>query len=248
MIVPQQGPRLLGSAVSEYSVSFDAQRFSETSARDLGINVPGSLQRALHKRKAEYVAGRLCARRAILAIRPAFDGQIGSFADRSPIWPQGIVGSLTHCEGFASAAVASDELVRGIGIDSGRIMDEGTAGSVERFITCGESWISGASEFSPAVSLTLLFSAKESLFKCLYPLVRRFFSFEHARIDLVDRSRCVFRAVLLVDIGGGLTASTALDGRYKVGHRYVHTGLMLTADVAASCHKNRKEHHAISAY
>jgi enterobactin synthetase component D len=80
---------------------------------------------------------------------------------------------------------------------------------------------------SDAVYATLLFSAKESFFKCLYPLVQRMFYFEHARIVGVDPSQRTFRIELLIDLSREFCARFGLEGAYDIDRAYVHTGLLI---------------------
>ncbi len=41
---------------------------------------------------------------------------VGSY--REPLWPRGIVGSLTHCEGYCAVVAAREERVAGLGVDA----------------------------------------------------------------------------------------------------------------------------------
>ena len=80
-----------------------------------------------------------------------------------------------------------------------------------------------------AVWTTLVFSAKESVFKCLYPLVKKMFWFDAVGIEIVDADRGVFRATLLSDLSPDLRAGMRLEGRYQIDSSYVHTGVLLAA-------------------
>ena len=174
-------------------------------------------------RRHQFAAGRHCARRALARLgfppEPLLSG-----ADRAPRWPDGVVGSITHCEGYAAAAVARRGDVAALGIDAEphRPLPEG----VLRLVAgdCERRWLASAD--GPIEWDRLLFSAKESVFKAWFPLARRWLGFKDAVVTFApDKGR--FRAELRVPgpaIDGA--ALSALDGRFAVGD-----GLALTAVV-----------------
>ena len=126
-------------------------------------------------RRAEFTAGRACARAALaglglagldLAAAPVLAGRAGE-----PRWPAGVTGSITHCAGYRACAVARIADVAAIGIDAepdaglpaGLI--ESVAGPAER------AWLARQAAPAPAVCWDrLLFSAKEAAGKLWYPL------------------------------------------------------------------------------
>jgi len=214
-------PPVLPAYVARASMRFERDSLlAEPGAT--GIRVPSELARAVPKRVAEFIAGRFCAARALAAVVPRFTGEVGIRPDRAPDWPAGVVGSITHAEGFASAAVAAAAQARGIGIDSELILD------VESLRAVRETAVNAEDELPVADELhyTVLFSAKESIFKCLYPIVRRMFFFEQVSVALLPDGAS-FRATLLDDLGADLRAGLTLEGRYVVGAPYVHTGVAL---------------------
>ncbi|MEM7792797.1 MAG: 4'-phosphopantetheinyl transferase, partial [Verrucomicrobiota bacterium] len=50
-------------------------------------------------RQQEFIAGRKCAR-AALAELGQLHGPILANGKGAPVWPDGFVGSITHCKGF----------------------------------------------------------------------------------------------------------------------------------------------------
>jgi 4'-phosphopantetheinyl transferase EntD len=75
------------------------------------------IARSVAKRRNEFVTVRYCARQALgdlgLPPVPILKGDKGE-----PCWPDGVVGSLTHCEGFRGAVVGRATDVRSVGIDA----------------------------------------------------------------------------------------------------------------------------------
>src|SRR5438132_9137019 len=78
------------------------------------------VQRAVNKRRRAFSAGRGCARAALasLGLPGAQDIAIMSGPRRQPLWPSGIVGSITHSEAYCAAAVAWESQLAGLGIDA----------------------------------------------------------------------------------------------------------------------------------
>ena len=140
-------------------------------------------------RRAEYVTVRHCARRALsdLGYPPA---AILDDAKGAPVWPAGVIGSLTHCRGYRAAAVArqADLAVLGLDAEPAAALPAG----VLRRISTDREFQSMADLTSAETSLPwdrLLFSAKESVYKAWYPLVRLGLGFHEVEIALHPNGR-----------------------------------------------------------
>jgi enterobactin synthetase component D len=108
-----------------------------------------------------------------------------------PVWPEGFAGSVSHSHRIAIAAATS--ACRSLGVDIEPIMSFLRAERVEDAIASPRERLACAG--SP-VRLTCLFSAKESLYKCLYPSVRAWFDFDAAEVVAWDdRARIVSMAL-----------------------------------------------------
>ena len=124
------------------------------------------IRNAAEKRRRDFRAGRACAHLALAALG-IHDVAIPSGPRREPLWPAGVVGSITHCPGYVAAAVTFGEHLLALGIDA---EEWGAAGSdIESFI-CTAAELDRYRDSEHPRWRTLVFSAKESLFKALYPL------------------------------------------------------------------------------
>lgn len=173
------------------------------------------------KRQTEFLAGRLCAREALRRVTgetcvPAVN------EDRSPCWPAGVVGSITHGAGWAAAAVARREQWRGIGLDVEKQIPASRADRlVAEILTPRElEGYSGLDEGQRSLLLTLTFSIKESLFKALYPLVNKRFYFHEAELIQHDSTGYV-RLRLLNDLSEDWKADALLDGQFVQSEDYL---------------------------
>lgn len=137
--------------------------------------------RAIADRRRGFRLGRMAARKALRALGivpvPVLRG-----ANREPLWPGGVVGSITHAAGHAMAAVARSGNSGGIGIDLEHrsryfpgLMDH---------IAFGEerTRLAGLPDQERATAAMELFSAKESIYKAFFPRVQRFFGFAAADV------------------------------------------------------------------
>ncbi|HEX3789543.1 MAG TPA: 4'-phosphopantetheinyl transferase superfamily protein [Pseudonocardiaceae bacterium] len=184
--------------------------------------------RAVAKRRREVTNARSCARRALRELtgpdQPAPAIPRGEKGE--PVWPAGVVGSMTHTAGYCAAVVASATRVRSVGIDAevhGELPD-----GVLRYIGFGAELDQLAG--LPAAGVwwdRVLFSAKESVYKVWFPLTRRWLGFEDAAVTL-DPAEGTFRAKILVD---GSTPEgpplTELAGRFLVREGFVLTVITL---------------------
>lgn len=144
-------------------------------------SLPRSFDNASEKRKREYRAGRLCAVRALDVAGCARPGLLDPGPDRLPVWPLGWRGSISHSTDCALAAVASSMDCLALGVDIEKTVDEVVAEDIRSEISSSDEHALFGS-MDECTKTTLIFSAKESLFKALYPHVRRFFDFSAARL------------------------------------------------------------------
>lgn len=160
-----------------YRVDFDAITFKPEDLFWLPHH--HRLSNAVNKRKAEHLAGRIAANQA-LRFHGMNDYIPGIGLHREPCWPPGFTGSITHCSNVALATVITDNPFQraGIGIDLEDIIAPPVAEEIYGgIIDSAEKELIDASPFSFNYALTLVFSAKESLFKALFRHVGRYFDF-----------------------------------------------------------------------
>jgi 4'-phosphopantetheinyl transferase EntD len=185
------------------------------------------IAKSVAKRRNEFVTVRYCARLALgeLGVPPApiLKGDKGQ-----PCWPDGIVGSLTHCAGYRGAAVGRRGAVRSVGIDAEPhdVLPSGVLDAISlprervelQAMPAGLHWD------------RILFCAKEATYKAWFPLTHRWLGFEDAHITFdVEGSGTVggFQSRILIDPAAESGPPLpALSGRWSV-----RDGLVLTAIV-----------------
>jgi len=220
-----RNPSVLPTGFAQYSIVFGAEAVFP------GTDLPSELQAAVAIRRTQFLAGRYCAAQAITRLcGTAANVTVGRGARGSPVWPDGLTGSITHTGDFASAAVASRKNVRSLGIDTEHIMATGRARRIASAVLVA-SELPANRAIDETVWITLVFSAKESLFKCLYPIVGRSFDYSAVAMTSIDTAAGRFAAELQHTLTAELQAGTAIEGRFEISERYVHTGIWLTAEL-----------------
>lgn len=184
---------------------------------------------AVDTRRREFSAGRNCARTALrrLGLEP---GPILTGERGAPLWPAGIVGSITHCAGYRAVAVAraSDIVTIGLDAEPNEILPDGVFDLVS--LPGEHRGLRDCADIAPDICWDrLLFSAKEAVYKAWFPLTGRWLGFEEAEITFCS-AEGTFAARLLVP--GPRVGGRELAG--FTGRWLVRDGLMLTALAVSS--------------
>lgn len=119
-------------------------------------------------RRLQFSCGRACARAALASLGwPAEAIPVGGAG--APVWPAGIVGSISHCRDEAVAAVARSADLRAVGIDV-ETAEPFAPDDIERFCTDTDRSFRDGARLPPSLPwANLVFSAKEALLKAHYP-------------------------------------------------------------------------------
>jgi len=176
---------------------------------------------AAQTRIEQFTAGRVCSRIALGRLGVAITTPIPRGEDRAPIWPPGFIGSISHTDTWCAAAVARTEDLRSLGIDleSSTPLKEAL---LKRVCTPKErDWLHQLP--APGVTGKIVFSAKEAVYKCQYPLSNQFLGFHAVEVELGEDS---FQAVFQQE-AGGFKPGDVISGRYLVEEGLVATACEL---------------------
>ncbi|ORA62695.1 4'-phosphopantetheinyl transferase family protein [Mycobacteroides franklinii] len=180
------------------------------------------IAKSVAKRRNEFITVRHCARQALSVLGVA-EGPILKGDKGQPLWPNGVVGSMTHTEGFRGAVVGRAGEVRSVGIDAEPhdVLPNGVLKSITLPVERDElAALPEGTHWD-----RLLFCAKETTYKAWFPLTTRWLGFEDAHITL--------------DPGGTFTSRILIDGKANDGsvlssfdgRWIIDKGLILTAIV-----------------
>ena len=218
---------MLPAPVRQFSVLFDP--LDALDAADWIQSAPmPNLGDATPMRRFEFLAGRVCDAEAMRRIRPGYTSVLGRHSDGAPLWPAGFTGSITRSIGFVSAAVAPIHIASAVGIDSEEILSAERAARIASvFATGTEIAVARAAGLDQQAAVTLIFSAKEAVFKCLHASIRGIFDFHGVRITGVSPDRRRFTAHVLQELDAVFRAGSTFSGRFEVDSRRVHRGVSL---------------------
>ncbi|MEU0959288.1 4'-phosphopantetheinyl transferase superfamily protein [Micromonospora aurantiaca] len=183
-------------------------------------------ERAVPGRRRDFTAGRVCARRALGALGlPATPVPAG--ADRAPIWPPGVVGAITHTRDYCAAAAARATDVRAVGIDAERYRP--LSPGVRRKV-CRPDEEADLARLPPGTPWpTVLFSAKETVYKVWHPLVGTWLGFADARVVLDPETGTFHAAIAPARLAAAPVPDppSAVTGRFAVDDDLVRTAAVL---------------------
>jgi len=175
---------------------------------------------AVEKRIAEFRAGRHCAREALLALGCEPSAILAQ--GRAPIWPDGVVGAITHCTGYCGAVVAARSFASGLGFDAQS--ENSVSAEVWTTIASPRELQNGL----PPAWRTIAFSAKEAFYKAQYSITRSWLGFEEVYIEPLGAR--AFRAQLERDLSGVGHRGTAFLGTYIQEDGFVFAAICLCRD------------------
>jgi enterobactin synthetase component D / holo-[acyl-carrier protein] synthase len=216
------------------------ERFGESAGEVLFPEEQQLIAHAVPARRREYAAVRSCARACLGRLGyprvPILPGPGGA-----PTWPAGVQGSMTHCTGYAAAAVGPDERIHAIGIDAepdaplpDDVLDLVATPAEQVRLACTEP-----APDSPHWD-RLLFSAKEALYKAWFPLVGEWLDHQEAEIHFHPHE-ATFTALLTRD---GLM----INGRHihRLHGRWTRErGILVTAVIAPQHEPFPKAHRVV---
>ena len=167
------------------------------------------------KRRAEFTMGRIYAHSALSRFGLESEPILRNPETREPRWPDSVWGSITHSAGFAAVAVGLKKEIKGVGIDL-----ESFSRSVDfkiRRHVCVDSeleWLESLPTKEAERSLRIIFSAKESIFKCLYPGTKTYLTFKDAAVTINENANN-FSFTIFKSLPGILQQGYAHHGRYS---------------------------------
>jgi enterobactin synthetase component D len=198
------------------------------AAIKLQVDFPAQLDTAVASRQLEFVAGRAASQRALLGAGFGGRAQLSVSGTRRPLWPEGFVGSISHSHGVAWAAAAPRTRLEAIGIDMERLLEDEVAAQIAPSVM-GEAELEAAqrSHLRLGLYVTLLFSAKESLYKCLNPLLDIEFGFHDLVSGPIEQDTERIELQLGTTLASDFHAGRKFEVRFSVQDTMVWTAAEL---------------------
>lgn len=206
-------PKQVGVACLPISELFSSE-FEEEEACIEGANA---------LRQQEFRAGRSCARKAMGALGipplPVLAGE-----KRGPIWPSGIIGSISHTREYCAAVVAFSGELKSIGLDMEQY--KRLKPHLWRLVLTEKeaAWVEGFSALERIRMAALIFSAKEAFYKYQFPLTQAWLGFQDVEIVVCLKNRS-FVLTMLKDAKPQFEQGDCISGRFYFCEGYILAGI-----------------------
>ena len=169
--------------------------------------------RACRRKREEFALGRAAAHLALQELGFEDPSAVRRGEGGEPLWPEGIVGSITHCYPWSIAVVGKHSNRFVIGIDCESVQRaKGT--DIGRLICRDDElqWVHNGGGYLGR--LVMIFSAKETVYKAFYPLCQRYIDFKEVELSWFPAKSC-FQGELLGDFGGSFWGSRSCPIRCR---------------------------------
>jgi 4'-phosphopantetheinyl transferase EntD len=178
------------------------------------------------KRFNEFIAGRTCCKRCLnrmsISDFPVLKDKFGL-----PVFPDHIVGSISHTKSIGIAITGKKEEYKALGIDVeeiGRIKKQ----HIGIFTTQEElNFLIQLSGFKQEAYSTLIFSAKEACHKLMFSISKNILDFKNINISVTGSNSFTVR--MLKKSNGYFTSETMLTGIYSLSKKYIITTIFIKA-------------------
>lgn len=202
---------------------FDIDLFHAMVAPSLGVVIPKSISNSVKKRQAEFIAGRYMAKICLKQMNSKEHNlEIGRH--REPIWPVGFLGTISHANNKAVALVSTSTSYNYVGIDIENFLNPTIASKLAGSIhSQDEKALFCKYGFSDHIATSIIFSAKESLFKATFPYIRKYFGFECARVIEINTIECSLTLDIDITLSRYCSNKKTFNCQYFLEDNYVVT-------------------------
>lgn len=208
---------------SLYAYYFDKSAYHDSLFSDYKISMPETIQRSVNGRKAEFLAGRCSAHKALAKLKievPSLEIK----PDRSTKWPKGVVASISHSGDTAMCIAARSEHHAYLGVDIEQLISSSLIANIESsIINSAERDRLSTTSMPYSAAFTIAFSAKESLYKALYPSVARIFDFDAVELLFIDEINKTLGFKIIDTLNQEFTSGTRVNGIYNYDEQQVLT-------------------------
>ena len=179
------------------------------------------------KRQAEFILGRRCVHQALSKFKLESAPVLRNPETREPCWPESVRGSITHSGKMAAAAVGWTKDISGIGIDLESFSRE-IDFNISRHV-CVETELIRLKSLPAEQAkrdLRIIFSAKESIFKCFFPISQTYLYFKDAKIT-INEDNAEFSFVLSKACSGITEVGFQHSGKFSIKDNMLLTSIFI---------------------
>jgi 4'-phosphopantetheinyl transferase EntD len=191
----------------------------------LSLDEARSCERFTGKRVADFAAGRVCARRVLKELGYAHVPLLIG-VDRRPLWPSGIVGSISHTDGFCAVVAARSHDYLSIGVDAEIVGRVGEDLWTNLFTPAELTLLRARPAAERATRASIVFSAKEAFYKCQFGVTAAWLDFTDVTVSL-EESDAGFGKLYFACVDEKMHASMPSEGRFALRGDHVLAGVAI---------------------
>lgn len=201
---------------------FNVAKFDDAWFMAEKIDLPEVMKCSNHKRRAEYFIGRYLAKQC-LAEMGVQQFVLAADSNRCPQWPENLLGSISHSDDTAICVLARKRDYAAIGVDTENWVNADMAKDMCKMVMSPTEQQLGKTIVGDIRYFTHIFSAKESIFKALYPQVGRYFNFSAAQLIATESSQNLLCFELTENLNTTYTKGMQLQVRFNASESGVTT-------------------------
>lgn len=175
-----------------------------------------------NKRLSDFRASRYCAKQ-ILEKFGIHNYPLLINEHRAPIWPNQLVGSLSHTKNFCFGVIARGLDIKAIGIDVE--VNKPLKDDLLKLICTAKDQNYFKLYSSPNHAATIIFSIKESIFKCLHPIYKKWIDFKE--VDVILNEQEGTYCAIPSDPINSYFGLNEINGKWCTDERFVYTSCWL---------------------
>ena len=143
------------------------------------------ISNSVKERRLEFSTGRYFAKQALSFLGFSSNEPLG-LDGRRPVWPKGVIGSISHSDSLAFVIVSNQPWLKGLGVD----VEPAAAlpSSIHRMVCTPTE--RGRMGYENSLFATRLFSAKEAVFKAVNPITKKMIEFQDVELEFDGAAAC----------------------------------------------------------
>ncbi|MBW3694973.1 4'-phosphopantetheinyl transferase superfamily protein [Vibrio sp. T187] len=191
-----------GNCIEALLVEFNPNHYFDELFEAFDIHLPDSIKVAVTQRKAEFLAGRHLAGK-VMDKHGLGRPRLPINADRRPKWPSQFTGSISHSKNLAVACGVLPDDPMELGIDVQHKIDESVVKDIKAMVADDEELhLMRAFGLAEELAITLLFSAKESIYKAISNKTTSLLDFHSVSLIDIDNHALTFTSNIKLNLSG----------------------------------------------
>jgi 4'-phosphopantetheinyl transferase EntD len=175
------------------------------------------------KRQRDFIAGRIATRNALRRLN-IYNFPILVGKHRNPLFPKNIIGSISHTKDYCAVVISNNKNILSLGFDAETRDSKINDNMMDLICTKNEKiWLKQSNNYKLYVKI--IFSAKESIYKCYFPIIKEFLDFQDVEISInLVKNNFTFK-ILKTNLSFFSPHNTV--NNFVISDKYIFTGVTI---------------------